>query len=66
MAHLLRQGLLHAGVAQEKITVAGSGEDVIFEVFDICEPGDLLVMLMGHVEKNLLPGWIEEYVSSDA
>ncbi|MCW8926453.1 MAG: Mur ligase family protein, partial [Xanthomonadales bacterium] len=60
-AHLLHQGLLQAGVAAEKTAVMGSGRDVIFKIFDACKPGDLLVMLLGHVEKHQLPGYIEEY-----
>lgn len=61
VAHLLQQGLIESGVAENQTTVLHHGKDVIFEILDACEPGDLLVMLMGHVEKELLPGYIREY-----
>jgi len=38
-----------------------SGKDDIFEVFDACESGDLLIILMGYVEKHHLPSYIREY-----
>ena len=61
VAHLLQQGLIESGVAESQTQVMVSGKDVIFEILDACEPGDLLVMLMGHVEKLQLPAYIEEY-----
>ena len=61
VAGLLKQGLIEAGVDESQIAVTTSGKDIIFEIFDTCEPGDLLVMLMGHVESPLLPGYIREY-----
>ena len=61
VAHLLRQGLLDMGVAESKIAVTMYGKDDIFGIFDACEPGDLLIMLMGHVEKHHLPSYIREY-----
>jgi UDP-N-acetylmuramyl tripeptide synthase len=64
VAHLLQQGLIESGVAENQIAVKYHGKDVIFEIFDFCEPGDLLVMLMGHVEKSLLPGYIREYAGN--
>lgn len=60
-AHLLQQGLLESGIAKEQIVVRNHGKEVIFEIFDACEPGDLLVMLVGHVEKRQLRGYISEY-----
>ena len=64
VAHLLQQGLIESGVANNQIAVKNYGKDVIFEIFDFCEPGDLLVMLTGHVEKPLLPGYIREYAGN--
>ncbi len=61
VAHLLRQGLIESGVDENQIAVKNRGKDVVFEIFDACKPGDLLVMLMGHVEKHLIPGYIREY-----
>ena len=61
VAGLLKQGLIEEGVAESQIAVKTSGKNIIFEIFDACQPGDLLVMLMGHVESPLLPGYIREY-----
>jgi UDP-N-acetylmuramyl tripeptide synthase len=61
VAHLLQQGLIRAGVTESQTTLASNGKDVIFEIFDSCKTGDLLVMLMGHVEKHQLPTYIREY-----
>jgi len=61
VAHFLRQGLLSAGVDAGSTAVRTYGEEVIFEIFDSCEAGDLLVMLMGHVEKSQLASHIRAY-----
>jgi len=61
VAHILQQGLIEAGVAENQTMVTTNGKDVIFEIFDACKAGDLLVMLMGHVEKHQLPAYIREY-----
>ena len=61
VAHLLQEGLLKNGVAIEQTTIRTHGREVIFEIFDACEPGDLLMMLIGHVEMHQLPDYINEY-----
>jgi cyanophycin synthetase len=61
VAHIMHQGLLEAGISDEQITVLTKGKDVVFEIFDACAPGDLLVMLTSYVEMHLLPGYISEY-----
>ncbi len=58
---VLQQGLIEAGVAEDQIAVVSNGKEVIFRIFDACKAGDLLVMLMGHVEKHQLPEYIKEY-----
>ena len=63
VAHLLRQGLLEGSVAETQIKTTSFGKDVVFEIFDSCETGDLLVMLLGHVEKYQLAGHIREYAA---
>lgn len=63
VAHLLQQGLIEAGVAENQTLVMTSGKEVVFKIFDACKTGDLLVMLIGHVEKHQLPGYIREYAS---
>jgi UDP-N-acetylmuramyl tripeptide synthase len=66
VAQLLQQGLMEAGVEKQQTAIKGSGRDVIFEIFDSCKAGDLLVMAMGHAEKLLLPTWIIEYSNRTA
>jgi len=61
LAPILQQGLIEAGVAADRTVVTSNGKDVIFKIFDSCEAGDLLVMLLGHVEKHQLPAYIKEY-----
>jgi hypothetical protein len=53
--------LIEAGVSENQTLVTTSGKEVIFKIFDACNTGDLLVMLMGHVEKHQLPAYIREY-----
>jgi UDP-N-acetylmuramyl tripeptide synthase len=61
VTHLLKEGLLENGVEEHNIAVTTSGKSVLFDIFDYCRPGDLLVILMGHVEKQQLPGYIFDY-----
>jgi len=61
VAQILQQGLMDKGVAESQTAITTCGRDVIFEIFDACRPGDLLTMLLGHVEKPLLAGYIREY-----
>jgi len=61
VAHLLQAGLLDRGVTRDQTQLKTHGKDVIFEIFDACEPDDLLIMLIGYVEMHLLPGYISEY-----
>jgi hypothetical protein len=63
VARFLQQGLVESGVDENQTAIKNFGKDVIFEIFDACKPGDLLVMLMGHVEKLQLPDYIKEYAS---
>jgi hypothetical protein len=37
------------------------GRDVIFRILNACEPGDLLIMLVGISEKYTVPVHIKEY-----
>jgi len=61
VARILQQGLMDKGVAESQTAISTYGREAIFKIFDACRPGDLLVMLMGHVEKHQLPGYIREY-----
>jgi len=63
VAPLLQQGLLEAGVDRDQTAIMAHGKEVIFEIFDSCESGDLLVMLLGHIEKHELAGQIREYAA---
>jgi UDP-N-acetylmuramyl tripeptide synthase len=59
--HILQQGLLESGVNKELTATVVHGKQVIFEIFDSCAPGDLLVILVGQIEQNHLPGYVTEY-----
>jgi len=61
VTHILQQGLIEAGVAESQTALTTKGQDAIFEIFDACKPGDLLLMLMGHIEKHLMSGYIRNY-----
>lgn len=61
VAAFLQQGLLEAGVDRDQTAIRVHGKEVIFEIFDSCEPGDLLIMLLGHIEKHELPEQIRDY-----
>lgn len=61
VAHIMQEGLLEAGVPESQTALFKNGKEVIFEIFDACEPGDLLILLLGYVEKQLLPDYVREY-----
>ena len=61
---ILLAGLLENGVRVENTALITSGKQVIFEIFDSYQPGDLLVMLIGHTEKKLVLGYIREYAEN--
>jgi len=61
VARILQQGLLDMGIDESRTAITTYGREAIFGIFDACRPGDLLTMLLGHVEKHQLPGYIREY-----
>jgi len=61
VARILQQGLMDKGIAESQTAITTHGREAIFGIFDACRPGDLLTMLLGHVEKHQLPGYIKEY-----
>ena len=61
MASFMQQVLIETGVAENQTTILTFGKEQIFKIFDACEPGDLLLMLLGHVETKTVPGYIKEY-----
>lgn len=63
LAPLIQQVLIDAGVPAEKTAVVSFGREVINSILDGCEPGDLLMLLLGHVEKHWVPAYIREYAS---
>lgn len=58
----MQQVLIEEGVPEQQTMVLTFGRDVIFRIFDACEPGDLLIVLAGHIEKHTVPKYIREYV----
>ena len=61
VTQILREGLIEAGVAENQTAIKTYGKDAIFEIFDTCGPGDLLVMTIGNLEQHELPVYIREY-----
>jgi hypothetical protein len=57
----MQQVLIEEGVPRHATTVLTFGKEVVFEIFDACEPGDLLLFLVGNAEKGTVPGYIREY-----
>lgn len=57
----MQQVLIEEGVPRHATTVVTFGKEVVFSIFDACEPGDLLLFLAGHFESGSLPGYIQEY-----
>ena len=61
MASFMQQVLIEEGIAENQTAILTFGKNQIFKIFDACEPGDLLLMLLGHVEKKTVPGYIRDY-----
>ncbi len=62
-APLVQQVLVEEGVPEEHTSVLSYGRDVIFQILDACQPGDLLMLLLGNVEKPKAPALIREYIA---
>ncbi len=63
VAPVLKSALVESGVDEHRIMVTGWGREAVFAIFDACEPGDLLFLLLGFVEQARLHGWIREYAA---
>jgi hypothetical protein len=50
-------------VPAEHTAVLTFGRDAIYTILDACKPGDLLMILVGHVEMKTVPGYIKEYAA---
>ena len=49
-------------ILTEKVAQSTSyGREVIYSILDACEPGDLLLLLLGHAETPIVPGYIKDY-----
>jgi len=60
-APFMQQVLIEEGVPGDATTVLTWGKEAIFKIFDSCQPGDLLLLLLGYVETGTVPGYIKEY-----
>ena len=58
----MQKVLVEAGVDKSATRVLTYGREVIFEILDFCEPGDLLLLLTGLNEGRKVPGYIGEYM----
>ena len=63
LAPFIRRVLIEEGVPAKNTAVVTYGREVIYQILDSCQPGDLLMLLLGHVEKETAPGLIREYTS---
>jgi len=63
MASFMQQALIKEGVPEEHTAVLIFGRDVIYNILDACKPGDLLLILLGHVEMKTVPGYIKDYAA---
>jgi len=63
VASFMQQVLIKEGVPAEQTAVLTFGRDAIYDILDACKPGDLLLMLLGHVEMKTVPGYIKEYAA---
>ena len=61
LAPFMQQCLIEAGVERDRTTLMGYGKEVLFDIFDACKPGDLLIYLIGNAEKNVIHDHITEY-----
>jgi len=61
VAPFMQQVLIEEGVPEAHTTVLTYGKEVIFSILDACEQGDLLVMLLGTIEKGSAPAYIREF-----
>jgi siderophore synthetase component len=61
VAALMQASLIEAGVDPAATTLLAYGKSVFFEILSHCEPGDLLVYLIGNAEKAVIHGYVEEF-----
>ena len=61
IAPQMQQVLIDNGVPAEQTAVVTFGQEAIFSILDACKPGDLLILLLGFVEKRTAPGYISDY-----
>jgi len=63
LAPFIQQTLIAEGVPEEQTAVVTFGREVIYDILDSCEPGDLLMLVLGYVEKLTVPAYIRDYAS---
>jgi UDP-N-acetylmuramyl tripeptide synthase len=63
VAGFMRQVLIEEGIPAHQTTVLKYGREDMYRIFDACRPGDLLLLLLGHVEIHAVPGYIEDYAA---
>jgi len=61
LAPFIQQVLIDEGVPVDQTAVVSFGKEAIFKILDACQPGDLLMLMLGHVEKGRVPAYIREY-----
>ena len=61
VAPVMRSALVGAGVDPAAISVLSYGKEVLFDILSRCEPGDLLVYLIGNAEKAVIGAYVDEF-----
>ena len=61
VAPVMQSALVDAGVDPSAITVLSYGKEALFDILSRCEPGDLLVYLIGNSEKAAIGAYVDEF-----
>lgn len=64
VAPVMQSALVESGVNPRAISVLSYGRETLFEILSRCEPGDLLVYLIGNAEKAVISEYVDEFRQS--
>jgi hypothetical protein len=57
----MQAALVEAGVDPRAVSVRSYGKEALFDILSCCEPGDLLVYLIGNAEKAVINAYVDEF-----
>jgi UDP-N-acetylmuramyl tripeptide synthase len=61
VAPVMQAALVEAGVDPRAVSVRSYGKEALFDILSCCEPGDLLVYLIGNAEKAVINAYVDEF-----